>query len=147
MDYGNNKVTQHLLKVSESSECLSRTLHGRRGENKDFVGNQKIIRNKRPIRPRTIKDYKNQNIVTQIARNNSRCFKVELCKRDCRYTTTKNNSFFPRTARDWNNLDESAVFAESIEEFKDPLLDSRPNLLREQTVYSRFFFFFFFFFF
>ena len=27
------------------------------------VGNQKIIRNKRPIRPRTIKDYKNPRIV------------------------------------------------------------------------------------
>ena len=46
------------------------------------VGNQKIIRNKRLIRPRTIKDYKNRNIVAQFARNNSRCFKVELGKTD-----------------------------------------------------------------
>ena len=89
------------------------------------VGNQKIIRNKRLIRPRTIKDYKNRNIVAQFARNNSRCFKVELGKTDRVHTTT--NSFFARTVRDWNNLDESTDFAELIEESEDPFSTQDQN--------------------
>ena len=68
------------------------------------------------LRPRTLKDSKNQNIVAQFSRNNLHCFKVELGKTD-----VYKNSFFPRIVRDWNNLDESTASAESTEEFKDLL--------------------------
>ena len=56
------------------------------------------------------------------ARNNLRCFIVELGETD-KYK----NSLFPRTARDWNNLDESTVFAKLTEEFKDLLLTYDQN--------------------
>ena len=69
---------------------------------------------KRPVRPRTTREYEKQNSVAQFARNNSHCFQVETGKRDiCK------NSLFPRTVRDWNNIDKSTVSANSIEEFKD----------------------------
>ena len=58
----------------------------------------------------------NQNSVTQLARNNSQCFKVEFGKTD-----VYRHTFFPRTVRDWSNLGESAVSAKSIGEFEDLL--------------------------
>ena len=80
------------------------------------------VRNKRPVRPRTVQNYENQNIVTHFARNNSQGFKVELSK-----TNMYKNSFFPMTVRDWNNLDESTVSTSSIKKFKDLFLIPHQN--------------------
>ena len=84
----------------------------------------KPIRNKRKIKPKLDADFQTTNIVERMARNNSRCFEVIQPKKGTSQTIPYTTSFFPRTSKDWNALDEATVQAESIEDFKH-LLSTR----------------------
>ena len=76
------------------------------------------IRNKRPIGPRTVKGFKNQNNVAQFSRKEKRkkkkrgggggmhCFKVKLGKPAV-------YRILPRAVRDWNNVGEFTGSAKS----------------------------------
>ena len=81
----------------------------------------KPVRDRRTRRPKVYEGFQTANIVDQHARNNSRCFEVNLGTTD-----VFRNSFFPRTIRDWNSLEDRVVRAESIEEFKT-LLSTRAH--------------------
>ena len=67
------------------------------------------ILNKRLMRPTRSENQK--NVVQQFARNHQRCFHIQHAS-----TPVFKNSFFPRTIREWNNLDSSAVG--TVGEFK-----------------------------
>ena len=54
-----------------------------------------------------------QKNVQQSARNHQRCFHIQHAS-----TPVFKNSFFPRTIREWNNLDSSVVSAGTVGEFK-----------------------------
>ena len=71
------------------------------------------INSKRLIKPRNLKDFKTTNIVTDHARNNSQTYRVDLTK-----TVVYRYSFPPRTAIDWNNLEQEAVSSKRLESFK-----------------------------
>ena len=74
------------------------------------------ILNKRPVGPRTVKGFKNQNNVAQFSRTknnkqtkqnkNLHCFKVKLGKPAV-------YRILPRTVRDWNNVGEFTASAKS----------------------------------
>ena len=68
------------------------------------------ILNKRLIRPTRSENQK--NLVPQFARNHQRCFHIQHAS-----TPVFKNSFFPRTIREWNNLDSSVVSAGTVGEF------------------------------
>ena len=53
-----------------------------------------------------------KNVVQQFARNHQRCFHIQHAS-----TPVFKNSFFPRTIREWNNLDSSVVSAGTVGEF------------------------------
>ena len=77
------------------------------------------IRNKRKIKPKVDPDFQTVNIVEKMARTNTRCYEVIQPRRNATpQTTPYTTSFFPRTSKDWNALDEATVHAESIEEFR-----------------------------
>ena len=77
-----------------------------------------LRRNKRPIRDRHLRsDFVNTSIVSRSVTNNSKCFAVPLCR-----TQPSENSYFPRTIREWNQLQEYQVTAESIDQFKASLV-------------------------
>ena len=78
------------------------------------------IQSKRQIRPKRNPNFTNQNIVDQLARNNSKCYNIDRGKTD-----VYRNSFFPRTIREWNSLEENIVQAESLESFKTLLTRSK----------------------
>lgn len=86
------------------------------------------IRGKRRIKPRNDPQFVTQNIVNQLARNNTRCYQLI----DAPGNVTSNEiysaqsegfkySFFPRTIREWNNLEDHIVNAGSTEAFKHRL--------------------------
>ena len=77
-----------------------------------------LRRNKRPIRDRHLRsDFVNTSIVSRSVTNNSKCFAVPRCR-----TQPSENSYFPRTIREWNQLQEYQVTAESIDQFKASLV-------------------------
>ena len=67
----------------------------------------------RQIRSTRNQDYITTNIISGYARNNTRAYAVPSCR-----TEQRKNSFFPRTTRDWNQLDNTIVYAPSLEAFK-----------------------------
>ena len=73
-------------------------------------------RNKRKIKAKSFKNCETKNFVEKIEIKNSRGFVTPLPQQDCR-----KNSFFVRTVKDWNHLDETVVTAPSLESFKSRL--------------------------
>lgn len=78
----------------------------------------KPLRPKRTIRARQYENFIQTNIIENQVTNNSKCFQTIRAKTD-----NFKNSFFVRTALDWNKLRDSAVLSDSIETFKQKLLD------------------------
>ena len=76
-----------------------------------------VQQNKRRIRPTTFEGYSSQNFVKNYQINNTQGLTVPVAK-----TNINKNSFFIRTIKDWNLLDEETVTATSIENFKERLL-------------------------
>ena len=76
-----------------------------------------IRTNKRPIRAKQFTDFVAKNIVVKHQTLNSRAYQTIQTK-----TTELENSFFPRTIVEWNQLSESTVRAPTIEAFKAHLL-------------------------
>ena len=70
-------------------------------------------KNKMGIKAKSFADCESKNFVETIEIKNSRGFVIPLPKQECR-----KNSFFIRTAKDWNHLDEKVVTAQSLESFK-----------------------------
>ena len=80
------------------------------------------VRGKRKIIPKKNKDFVTKNIVDQMARNNCRSFTMQDSQTvQSPQSAVFKNSFFPRTVREWNTLDDAAVNAESVEDFKTRL--------------------------
>ena len=77
----------------------------------------KPVRNKRRIRAKKFQDCVSQNFVEQNEINNSKCFIVPSSNTDI-----YKNSLFPKTIRQWNQLEESIVSATSPDSFKQRLL-------------------------
>jgi hypothetical protein len=74
-----------------------------------------ITRNegKRQIRPKKFDNCISANIVTRQSRINSKSVKVPEAKPE-----QYKNSFFVRTAIDWNNLEDNIVQSKTTEDFK-----------------------------
>jgi hypothetical protein len=49
----------------------------------------------------------------KLINTNSNCFQIPSCN-----STTRKESFYPRTVRDWNTLPNSVTSASSVESFK-----------------------------
>jgi hypothetical protein len=80
------------------------------------------VRGKRNIKPKRDPDFQTKNIVEDLARNNSRCFTMPpLPGTKTAQSPVYKNSFFPRTLREWNALDDNTVTAKSNEAFKNRL--------------------------
>lgn len=83
---------------------------------KDATGNRQIKPTQR------YQDYQTKNIVTKLARNNSRSYVPTITQ-----TTQYEFSFFPRTIADWNNLEEETVKRTSVDSFRTALLEGSTN--------------------
>jgi hypothetical protein len=70
----------------------------------------------RRIKPKEFTGCVAKNIVAKSVKNNSRCF-VTIHGRTDQY----NNSFFPRTIVEWNELEDTLVCSDSVESFKGAL--------------------------
>ena len=77
----------------------------------------KPIEVKRRIRATRYTGFETSNIVTAHEKNNSRCFANPPAK-----TQVYRNSFFVKTIREWNQLDETIVTAPSADAFKSRLV-------------------------
>ena len=75
------------------------------------------IKGKRLIKAKAYKDCQTSNIVSNQETRNTKCFKTIQAK-----TEQFSNSFFPRTIKDWNKLEDRVVRAPSVTVFKT-LLD------------------------
>ena len=73
---------------------------------------------RRSIRAVSYKDHISNNIIERAVCNNTKGFKPTFAKSD-----TYKNSFFPRTAIDWNHLSDSVVQSNSVDIFKNSLCD------------------------
>ena len=73
-------------------------------------------RQKRQIRAKTYTNFVTSSIIDSQVTNNNRSYKVDQCK-----TEQYRNSFFVRTAIQWNHLENSVVHAETVEGFKSAL--------------------------
>ena len=84
-----------------------------------------ITRNegKRQIRPKKFDNCISTNIVTRQSRINSKSIKIPEAKSE-----QYNNSFFVRTAIDWNNLDENIVQSKTTEDFKTAIFSCQRSL-------------------
>ena len=76
----------------------------------DFITRNK---GKRQIRPKKFDNCISTNIVTKQSRINSKSVKVPEAKSE-----QYKNSFFVRTAIDWNNLEDNIVQSKTTEDFK-----------------------------
>ena len=74
------------------------------------------LRQKRHIRATKYSDYVTTNIIDRQVIKNDRGYKVDQSKTD-----QYKNSFFVRTAIEWNHLENSVVHAETVEGFKAAL--------------------------
>ena len=68
--------------------------------------------NKRKLKPRTFKDCNSDNIIENQITNNSKCFK-NIQSNSVQYK----NSFFPRTIKDWNQLEDYVVCKDTVDSF------------------------------
>ena len=76
------------------------------------------IRAKRKIKPKNFDGFVYSNVVEDSAVLNTKGYVV----RPTSSVELKKNSFFPRTTRDWYQLNERVVSAPSVESFKSALL-------------------------
>ena len=76
-------------------------------------------RQRRAIRATRYSGYEHKNIVENYVTNNSKCFKPILSK-----TENFRNSFFVRTIYDWNKLEDSVVYSDSVTSFRNKLSTS-----------------------
>lgn len=58
-------------------------------------------------------DFNFTNPIENYTRNNDKCYNIQHCR-----TEQLKNSFFVRTAVDWNHLDNTAVHADSVDSFR-----------------------------
>ena len=74
------------------------------------------VDNKRRIKPKHFAGYVSKNLVVNRSRNKSKCFaNIEIkCEQ-------YKNSFFPKTIKDWNALDNNIVNETKHEPFKSKL--------------------------
>jgi hypothetical protein len=87
------------------------------------------IRGKRLIKPKNDPQFMTHNIVNQMARKNTKCYSLRQQssgkpiqrEETIPQSEVDKNSFFPRTTREWNNLEDNIATAESIETFKKRL--------------------------
>ena len=70
---------------------------------------KKETRQRRKIKTTTKKDFVTVNIVDSYVRNNDRCYNVQTYK-----TTELKESFFIKTVREWNALDNVTVNAPAV---------------------------------
>ena len=84
-----------------------------------------ITRNegKRQIRPKKFDNCISTNIVTRQSRINSKSIKIPEAKSE-----QYNNSFFVRTAIDWNNLEDNIVQSKTTEDFKTAIFSCQRSL-------------------
>lgn len=73
---------------------------------------KKESRSRRKIKTTTKKDFVTTNIVDNYVRNNDRCYNVQTCN-----TTELSESFFIKTVREWNALDNNTVNAPTVVAF------------------------------
>ena len=71
------------------------------------------VSNKRRIKTKVHSEYLADNPIQNLSRNNSKCFKSIHAKSE-----QYKKSFFIKTIRDWNSLDNELVCEETIESFK-----------------------------
>ena len=74
-----------------------------------------VNNNKRQIKAKQFQDCISNNPVDKYNQNNDRCFKIPQSKMEYE------NSFFIRTAKEWNNLNQETVDAASINAFRAKL--------------------------
>ena len=67
----------------------------------------------RKIRPKRNSSLETSNIVNSYTRNNNRILEIKPCM-----TSQQRNSFFIRTAVEWNHLDDSTINLKSLPAFK-----------------------------
>ena len=70
----------------------------------------------RLIRARQEPDHVTTNTIGDYIRNNDRAYKIPRCHID-----QQRNSFFIKTASDWNHLDNTTVHVASVQRFKAPV--------------------------
>ena len=75
-----------------------------------------FTRNKRIIRRRNDPNFNTTNIIDKYTTNNDRGIQVKQIK-----TEQYKNSFFPKSAIDWNHLDSETVHASTVEGFRTAL--------------------------
>ena len=78
---------------------------------------KKETRQRRKIKTTTKKDFVTVNIVDSYVRNNDRCYNVQTYK-----TTELKESFFIKTVREWNALDNDIVNAPTVATFRNNLM-------------------------
>ena len=71
------------------------------------------ISNKRQIKPRVFEDHVTSNITHRQARLNNKCYQIQPSN-----SLQRENSFFPKTIVEWNNLDQDTINAQTPEAFK-----------------------------
>ena len=76
----------------------------------------KKARPKRSITANKFENYQATNIVEKQVKNNTKCFDIPSSK-----THQFSNSFFVKTLINWNHLEDSVVYATSVESFKSAL--------------------------
>ena len=83
---------------------------------KEFLSRTKTGR--RRVKPTRYGESEESNIVRNLVRNNSLSY-------DPIFANTKQyeNSFFPRTVAEWNELEESTVQKNSVDSFRAALLE------------------------
>ena len=74
------------------------------------------INNKRQIEPRLFENHVTNNIMHRQARLNNKCYQVQPSN-----SLQRQNSFFPKTTVEWNNLDQATINAQTPEAFKRSL--------------------------
>ena len=78
---------------------------------------KKETRQRRKIKTTSKKDFVTVNIVDNYVRNNDRCYNVQTYK-----TTELKESFFIKTVREWNALDNEIVNAPTVATFRNNLM-------------------------
>ena len=71
------------------------------------------IKNKRQIKPKSHQDCYSSNIISKYALNNLECYKVLASNTD-----QHENSYFVKTASDWNCLSDTHICAKTVNSFK-----------------------------
>ena len=79
----------------------------------------KVHPSKRQVIPKKYADHHTNNIITRHARVNNNCYTVKPTGTS--KTDQRKNSFFVRTAIEWNNLENSTIHADTTDSFREKL--------------------------